>query len=134
MRRPRNDDVGNVSDEIEAQRKDVFDSTAQDFRAAVEQLKHTITTASSIKQMLAVLRDFEKPADELVTEPAALHQAIQDEDVDGVRRQLLMGLDRWSEESLKWSEVDGYDTSTLSGHPMRPAAAGGVSFKRPNGP
>lgn len=133
MRRPRNSKSPDVSAEIETQRQAVFDQVSDDAKTRVDALRHTITTSMSIKQMMGAVRSFGDSIEDSI-DPAMLKRAIDDDDVDEVRRQLISGLERWEVETMKWSEHNNYDTSSLVGHPMRTPNGGGNAFKKKNGP
>lgn len=126
--------LADVSDEIEQWRQDMFSTATDDVQSNIERLRHTLSTVMSVEQMVSAVGDFGEDVNEIALDPTTFAQAVKDDDVDEVRRQLTSGLEKWETEMLKWSEQNNYDTSTLVGHPSRTVKMGGSSFKRPISP
>lgn len=134
MRRPRNNNLGDVSDVLSHDREEMLASAQNDAAADVQRLRHQIAIATDISKIRDAINDFGEQPSDIASDPTAFSRAVKERDIDEIRRQLLSGLERWETEMLKWSDHDDYDTSTLSAHPMRSVKLGGNSFKRPNGP
>jgi hypothetical protein len=130
LRRPRSNAVVDVSDEIEDQRRDVFNSTIDDVHTNVERMRHRLNTSTTVQQMKDAVSEFDERLCDIVDDQAELSRAIKLDDVDAVRNQLISSLKKWEIETTKWSMNNNYDTSTLLGHPLRAVASGGSSSKR----
>ena len=133
MRRPRNNHIGDVSGGIEQQRQDAFRDDVADFDESMSQLRHEIEVASDIEGLEDAMERHNCDAYDVAADPTDFEQAAERGDLEAVRRCLLMGLGKWSDDKKKAGEINNYDTSSIDSHPMVNVRAGGPSKKRSMG-
>ena len=119
---------------VEDLRDDAFESVSDDFEELVTRLRHDIESARDIGSMEDLLDGAGFDAYDVVAEPTLFDRAVEDRDVETVRREILKGVERAAGDELKDAAQEGNDSHTLLGHPMRSVKGGGFSHKKPIGP
>lgn len=131
MRRPRNNLIPDVSDELEDRREKSYPSASKDLQGDIHRLKQSLASAIDIDGMMHAIADFGEEAKEMADDPAALSRAIRNNDIEEARRQFISGVERWEIEMEKWSQDSSSDA--LASEPMKSPSFGGPSISRSPG-
>lgn len=115
LRRPRNNQVKGLGQDIEASRADTFKPVADDFQQVIRSLEHAIKTGSSVHDIENAVVGMGLDAYEIVSDVTSFEQAVVQRDVAEVKRQLLGGLKSWASQIVKNTAEDNYNYSTLQG-------------------
>ena len=110
---PRHDALGDVSNELEAQRRSTYDATADDFDDVIDCAQKHIDDADDIDQLEDAIGALGLDAYDMVADPTQFDEDVEDDDVDAVKSQLGQGLRRWSHDTLRSSEQNDFDTHAL---------------------
>ena len=115
LRRPRNNQIKGLGQDIEDSRADTFKPVADNFQHVIRGLEHAIKTGSSVHDIENSVVGMGLDAYEIVSDITAFEQAVVKKDVAEVKRQLLSGLQSWASQIVKNTAEDGYNYSTLQG-------------------
>lgn len=115
LRRPRNNQVKGLGQDIETSRADTFKPVADDFQQVIRGLEHAIKTGSSVHDIENSVVAMGLDAYEIVTDVTEFERAVVAKDVAEVKRQLLSGLTAWASQIVKNTAEDDYNYSTLQG-------------------
>lgn len=113
MRRPRNNQVGDVSAEIEQQRADRFAPVAEDFDDIVDTLYHRIEVASTVEALEDAMLKHGINAYDVVADGTMLDRAHEEGDVEELKRQILAGIETWAQEKLQGAAAGNFDVHAL---------------------
>lgn len=113
MRRPRNNVIRGAGDSIEQNRRDVYEPVADTFEEEVGEIRHAIWTANTRTELEDRLVRKGIDVYDIVQDPTTFDQAFETNDMAEMRRQILMGLERWAQQVLKNTEQDNYNASSL---------------------
>ena len=113
MRRPRNNQAGDISAEIEQQRADRFGPVAEDFDEIVSTLLHRIEVANTVEALEDALIKHGINAYEVVADGTMLDRAHEEGDVEELKRQILDGVETWAREKLQGAAQGNFDVHSL---------------------
>ena len=115
MRRPRNNQVRDLGNDIEDIRRDVFEPVADSFEEEVGDIRHSISLAHSISSVEDILYKKGLNVWDIVVDTTAFQNALDNEDIGEVKRQITQGIDKWGNEAVKNAEHDDFSIATLQG-------------------
>lgn len=110
---PRNNELGDVSGDIEDRRRSTYADVADDFDGRIDAAQKHIDDADSVGSLEDTLDDLDIDAYDIVADPTQFDTDVQSGDVGRVKSALGQGLRRFSRETLKSSEQNDFDTHPL---------------------
>ena len=115
VRRPRNTLVKGLGDDIEDVRRSVFEPVADSFEEEVGHIKNSVWSAASVNSLLDRIARKGLDVEEIVVDITEFQTAVDNDDLPEVKRQVMQGLGKWSQEAIKGAEQSDYNISMLQG-------------------